>query len=35
MEIVPAYYYFNDWANLKKTDDTLKNTSLWYVKRRI
>ena len=38
---VPAYYYFNDWANIKKTDDPLRipafgmskeNIEIYYIK---
>ena len=38
---VPAYYYFNDWANLKKTDEPLRipafgmsreNIEIYYIK---
>jgi len=38
---VPAYYYFNDWANIKRTDDPLRipafgmskeNIEIYYIK---
>lgn len=39
--VVPAYYYFNDWANIKKTDEPLRipaygtskeNIEIYYIK---
>ena len=39
--IVPAYYYFNDWANIKKTDEPIRipaygtskeNIEIYYIK---